>query len=70
MATPGIRYLPGVSTPVWDVSGDGSQGYIEVYAEVPLTGNTVQLPKENQTAYDVSGSNGSQGYVEPVAQIN
>lgn len=61
--------LPGSPTPVWDVAGDGSQGYVTAIAVVPAgAGRLVTRPGTSTPVWDVAGD-GSQGYIEAVALL-
>ncbi len=68
MATPGLVTKPGQSTPVWDVNGDGSGGYLPAVAVVaPGTGKLVSIG--GRWVWDVAGD-GTQGYIDAVVIVS
>jgi len=76
MATPGLVYLPSgkttlqpgdSTTPVWDIVGDGSGGYIPAVAIIaPGSGKIVTV--NGAEVWDINGD-GSGGYLPVSASV-
>lgn len=55
--------------PIWDVSGTGSQGFVDVVSQIALGSGKIVYLENGFLAWDVAG-NGSLGFIDLMYQVN